>query len=82
MKNLTPKEKAIELFNKYYCLENNSKKRIKIIEFDTAKQCALIAVNEIISQWDYIDTYLADLGGKFNPNLKYWKQVKQEIEKL
>ena len=67
-------EKAIELFNKYYCLENNSKKRIKIIEFDTAKQCALIAVDEIIN--NYEDRY------KYCNSKIYWEEVKQEIEKL
>lgn len=47
-----------------------------------AKLCALIAANEVIQQWEYVDTYLADLKGELNPNLKYWYNVKQEIEKL
>ncbi len=37
---MTPKEKAVELFKKFYCMPNNSKSRIKNIEFDTAKKCA------------------------------------------
>jgi len=41
-----------------------------------------LAVQEIILQWDYIDTYIADLKGALNPNLKYWLQVKTEIEKI
>jgi hypothetical protein len=52
------------------------------INFEQAKNCALSCVDEVISQWDYIDTYLADANGELNPNLKYWMEVKQEIEKL
>lgn len=70
---MTPKEKSVELFKKYYCLENNSKKRIKIIEFDTAKQCALIAVDEILNAINPFGQFL----GK-----DYWYEVKQEIKKL
>jgi 3-methyladenine DNA glycosylase AlkD len=47
-----------------------------------AKQCAFIAVEEIIQQWEVIDTYIADFGGKLNQSLKYWQEVKQEIENL
>jgi hypothetical protein len=70
----SPKEKAIELFNKYYCLENNSKKRIKVIEFDTAKQCALIAVDLII--------YHTEEDSSNIPLYEYYQEVKKEIEKL
>jgi len=48
----------------------------------TAKQCTLIAVNEIIEQWDYIDTYLADDNGGLNPNLKYWYDVRTVVNAL
>jgi hypothetical protein len=77
---MTPKEKAKELFNKF-------QKPIDLLHkypmcFDTSKQCALIAVDEIIQQWEIIDTYIADFGGKLNQSLKYWEKVKQEIEKL
>jgi hypothetical protein len=62
---MTPKEKAEDLFNKMafeVCLTE-------------AKQCALIAVDEILNaldenQWQnklFID---------------YWQEIKQEIEKL
>jgi hypothetical protein len=71
------KEKAMELFDKYYFLltyfsENSSiDSRRKY-----AIQCALIAVDEILNQClDYRDI---DLCRSYN----YWQQVKQEIEKL
>lgn len=85
---MTPKEKANELISKYAIKlptkYNNIVDEVKIWDYNVilAKQCALIAVNEIILQWEYIDTYLSDLGGELNPNLKYWYEVKQEIEKL
>jgi len=69
---MSPKEKAKELALKFD----------KHGETDNAKQCALIAVDLVINQWEYIDTYLADANGELNPNLKYWYEVKQEIKLL
>lgn len=62
---MTPKEKAIELVDKYIQTNGNS---------FFAKQCALIAVDEIINNDGFtkFDDYLT----------KYWQEVKQEIEKL
>ena len=62
---MTPKEKAIELVQKYF------KANHQPYGFKDAKQCALIAVDEILD--GVIDTL---------QNFNYWKQVKQEIEKL
>ena len=86
---MTPKEKAIELVDKYYQLAEDlewttdSETKEKAEKFndelgadvltywnELAKQCALIAVDEILNvlfQHHKID---------------YWKEVKQEIEKL
>ena len=61
---MTPKEKARELFDKmcyWHKVDGGSNQH-------EAKQCALIAVDEII------DTP--------NPMPNYWQEVKQEIEKL
>jgi hypothetical protein len=70
---MTPKEKATELFKKYYCMNNDSKSKLKVIGFETAKQCALIAVDLVIDNIE--DDYLEN-------DLNYWEDVKQEIEKL
>lgn len=59
---MTPKEKAKELFYLYYMIRSEVVPNKKY-----AKQCALIAVNEICTQ--------------FHP-VKYWDQVKIELEKL
>jgi hypothetical protein len=75
---MTPKEKAEDLFYKYliYFPEFYND-----LEYDynpeDAKQCALIAVDELINnsiEW---------LGCKYqDEEIKYWQEVKQEIEKL
>lgn len=65
---MSPKEKAIELVDKYdetlTYLESKAK----------AKQCALIAADEVIV---YLDQIMLP-----NPFKQYWNKVKQEIEKL
>jgi len=62
---MTPKEKAQELVEKF----NKNEKLFHSIDFYQAKQCALIAVNEIL---DVCKTYLSP----------YYLEVKKEIEKL
>jgi hypothetical protein len=63
---MTPQDKAKELVNKMY-YQSTSK-------FD-AKQCALIAVELVLST----NTDESFYGSEFS---KYWNKVKQEIEKL
>lgn len=62
----SPKEKAKELAMKFD----------KYGETDNAKQCALIAVDEIINS--VVITDLKTAQNQFN----YWEEVKTEIEKL
>lgn len=73
---MTTKRKATDLVSKF--LESDK----MVFNIEGAKECALIAVYEIIEQWEYIDTYLSNMNNKLNPNLKYWYEVKQEIENL
>ena len=63
---MTPKEKADELVKKMYKVMSDS---VSDITLYFSKQCALIAVNEILKAVE----------GKYD---KYWKEVKKEIEKL
>ena len=67
---MTPKEKAIELVDIYEdrCPE--------FIKKNTAKWCALIAVNELI-EFTYNYTDYNEKSTK-----EYWNEVKHEIEKL
>ena len=65
---LTPQDKAKELVSKFTFLsypESNMK-------FYNPKQCALIAVDALISE-----TY-----AYFSDRKSYWQQVKQEINNL
>ena len=72
---MTPKEKAKELFDKFMKPVDGLHKYPMC--FDTAKQCALIAVDEIISADWYIPTF-----EDYKKWTSYWKEVKQEIEKI
>jgi hypothetical protein len=74
---MTPKEKAKELVSKYIHLAKQTSGANGTLY--NSKQCALIAVDEIIGQWEIIDVYLANGNGELNQNLKYWYTVKQEI---
>ena len=51
---------------------------------DNAKQYALIAVDEILENVDYFFTELEKDGlpNKFDDEVEYWQEIKQEIEKL
>lgn len=72
---MIPKEKAEELLHKFTQPVDQLHKYPMC--FDTAKQCALIAVGEIIN---YLTTSL-DVQTSLDA-VNYWQEVKQEIEKL
>jgi hypothetical protein len=68
---MTPKEKADELYSKYDDLLN--KDFGNPIVFDNQiKQCALIAVDEILNEFTW----------RPSNGTSYWQEVKQEIENL
>jgi len=74
---MTPQQqKAKELVDEMYKVHSNSASEI-IMYF--AKQCALIAVEAIIKEWEYC---IVNWSNQREDKLKYWQQVKQEIEKL
>jgi hypothetical protein len=65
---MTPKEKAKELYTTYIDYTYG--------DFN-CKQCALIAVDEILE--DNVDDMSEEL---FDIRIEYWQSVKQEIQKL
>jgi hypothetical protein len=77
---MTSKEKAEELvhkFKKYSYYPKTDNDMLFVNELNNnAKQCALIAVDEIL---DLIDTIYDYDRESLNP---YWKEVKKELEKL
>lgn len=77
---MTPKEKAKEIYCKY-------KDALNIRDFQTtanpfAKQCALIAVNSTIQTLNEDIRDLDVRGNVLLDLIDYWREVKQEIEKL
>lgn len=84
---MTPQEKASELYYKY-ADEFNFDDTYRGYR-EQSKQCALIAVNEIIESRkadpDFDDTKLGIVTHYIAPHplrLSYWTKVKEEIEKL
>jgi hypothetical protein len=74
---MTPKEKAIELVDKFK-LSTGANTKINIY---VAEQCALIAVDEILNEHPskkYWETYDDETPSA----ITFWEEVKQEIEKL
>jgi hypothetical protein len=66
---MTPKEKAIELYDKMYFINID-----EFISIHASKAVALIAVDEILNNDNnFFNTYSQN---------DYWLQVKQEILKL
>jgi hypothetical protein len=65
---MTPKEKAKKLFDRYYivCQEYTEEIQCSI----QAKECALIAVDELLTLITY------------QPSIDYYLEVKQEIQAL
>jgi hypothetical protein len=77
---MTPKEKAEELVIKMYQPlpaskeAEKGKEHLYYNQYNAAKQCALVAVDELWNESDYADGYYQ--------RSVYWNEVKQEIEKL
>jgi len=72
---MTHKEKAKQLVYKYHDLfhvdlENS-------ISISESKQCALVLVDEILNENIY-----HNIGLGWDNRIKYWEQVKQEIQNI
>ena len=94
---MTPKEKAEDLFWKYRPIIAGKQFVTGLVLMSEAKeltkQCALIAVDEIINNWinnfkklkkdETIEIkHSLDEMMQLSHSMKYWQEVKQEIEKL
>jgi hypothetical protein len=69
----TPKEKAEELFAKYVFLTISD---MSDENFNQTKQCALVAIDEMLGLGAIVGSDLSDLF------YIYWEEVKQEIKNL
>jgi hypothetical protein len=70
--NMLPEEKAKELVLRYLRIDNNT---IQWFNLYIAKQCALIAVDEILNHHNQEQ-------GLYRIDKYFWLQVKKEIENL
>lgn len=76
---MTPKEKAEELVGKFIPHTRVFHEVLGWENYeDSAKQCAVIAVDEIIEALDFDWMEVQNLDREY----AYWNKVKQEIEKL
>lgn len=85
---MTTKTKAADLISRFL------KSDKMVFNIEGAKECALIVVDEIIKHHESLynkgfkDVHIAlsspikTYNDILNPLLKYWQEVKQEIEKL
>jgi hypothetical protein len=75
---MTSKEKAFDLIRLYRNIEfDNGENCYLMISMKNAKQCALIAVDEILNEFPQ------GFKGNFEERRKkYWQEVKKEIEAL
>jgi hypothetical protein len=86
---MTPKEKAMKLISKYQNIEFIAKgfdefgeQNIRNMGYERAKQCALIAVDEILNDYSYMQNVRNANSNQIHAQRVYWQEVKQEIENL
>jgi hypothetical protein len=75
---MTPKEKAKQLIYAFEAFTDRDN------ELEFAKQCALIAVDELIKEARFSSEYIEEVfftTGYYDKQ-DYWQEVKTEIEKL
>ena len=78
---MKPQEKAKQLYDKYdqIFIDDEDEHYIGMVE-RISKQCALIAVNQLINNQMSMSVYYDIM--EVGDNVIYWQQVKEEIEKL
>ena len=82
---MTSKEKAIQLVNSFDELGRDFTRGVSMKEF--SKQCALLAVEEMLGEYQSMSDLESVLVINNKPTfvvhqLVYWMEVKQNIEKL
>lgn len=74
---MSEKDKAYEIYEKFYCIDSFRDEIDGGTGHSDAKECAIIAVEEIIEEVRYFcdDNHHSD-------RMSYWLKVKEEIELL
>ena len=78
---MTLKEKADELFDKYYSVKWHNGKKVCSMSKQAAKDCALIAVDEMIESYEF-DVISDMTNQRYIDKLNYLDEVKTQILKL
>ena len=76
---MTPKEKAIHLVDSFLNMKRIKMSDYSVIYLPTAKECALITVEEILVSEQSAYSIPIEVGQIF---VEYWEKVKEEINKL
>jgi len=71
---MTPKEKAKKLVERMIIYHSPDDK-----DYEAAKECALIAVDEILNEYPNVKPMIVYFT---HPRERFWQEVKQEIEAL
>jgi len=88
---MTAAEKARELVNKFRSIdmwdsENPRSECNRSLDMKYAKQCAIIAVEEVLSEMDKVSGYNLEYeneeGYQCADRKPFWQEVKEEIQKL
>ena len=89
---MTEKEKAKELVEKFYnaqvaVLNKNGTTEFETVEWEIAKQSAIITVDEIINSRPLEpiirrNPYFEQISDRVEEAIEHWQQVKTEIENL
>ena len=74
---MTPKQKAKELILRYYFVYVSGYTSIHEV-----KRAALIAVDEILNDYSYMQNVRNANSNQIHSQRVYWQEVKSEIEKL
>jgi hypothetical protein len=77
---MTPKEKAQELYHKYFSMIKIESPIDRVSSIPYVKKCALIVVDEILNGYEFDSLDIEHK--RIIDNINYWDKVKQEIENL
>jgi len=79
---MTPKEKAKELVDRMFGVQVDNQTFHMYNTLETAKYSALIAVDEILKDYSYMQNIRNANSNQIHSQRVYWQEVKQEIEAL
>ena len=81
---MTPKEKALKLCQEFGLLGMNwEQTTFNSLDLNNAKECTNICINEILDSFDSVlDARIEFRHALEVDAVRYWNEVKQEIEKL